>query len=697
MYKFRDITQVVEASESVLPSEALMINGEYIENLIPGYRTLNVAGRESLSPEIETFTTGVRDGSTKLSRRYPERIITITYQLVAKTNEAFREAFNTLAKVLNVEDAELIFNDEQDKYFIGTPYTIEEVEPGRKAVTGKFEILCVDPFKYSVYEYEAEADLVDNTILVDYNGSHKSFPILQANFYKEDESSEDGETVQQISGAGDCGFVGFFAENEKIIQVGDPNEVDGEENAFPASQTLILNDFDNANAWGTAAKSLWALNNGVVFPSSNKQMGNVAILSSPHQQRALSAGSKTTTVLKNAKSTSSEPIFYYSITARAFSRKERQVTLSFAVTAKMAKSSNFFGKGYILKGSLCVAGEWHDFTFKNSSERWEGNSGHTVTVKVTLGNIVPSTSSVSVKFRAFRGDNLGTAGILDTVSCAPAQIPVVIISSNNYYLAASSYGSANGCWHGASISRDIPADKTGIVGATNFRLSYTHLMCIGDSDSASKPSNQLGAFQVQITDSENNQVAGIRIEKNTSGTKADLIFSAKNFTKTYTKAVDVTYKNNYLTISNKNNVQHCGIDKNGNTITFKCAGKEFAWKNDELQNVIATKVTFSFEQYAGHIALSYNGVSRISFSKNNCETYKDVPNKFGSGDVLEVDCGSGEIFLNGILKPELGALGNDWETFYLKPGLNQIGIAYSDWVQEGFEPTFKVRYREVYI
>ena len=42
MYEFRDTIERV--SEGViLPSEALMINGEYIEHLIPGYRTLTVS------------------------------------------------------------------------------------------------------------------------------------------------------------------------------------------------------------------------------------------------------------------------------------------------------------------------------------------------------------------------------------------------------------------------------------------------------------------------------------------------------------------------------------------------------------------------------------------------------------------------------------------------------------------------------
>ena len=144
MYKFIDTTEV---SERWLPSEALKLNGQYIEDQIAGYRTLNVAGREALSPDVATYNTGIRDGSKAKGKRYPERIITVKYQIIAESNEAFREAFNKLGRILDVENAELIFEDEPDKFFVGTPCAVSEVEPGRNAVVGEFEILCADPFK----------------------------------------------------------------------------------------------------------------------------------------------------------------------------------------------------------------------------------------------------------------------------------------------------------------------------------------------------------------------------------------------------------------------------------------------------------------------------------------------------------------------------------------------------------------------
>ena len=81
MYNFVDTNGYAEGT--ALPSEALKINGAYLENKVTGYRTLYVKGREMLAPDIETYETGVRDGSTLQSKRFPARTITVGYQLIA--------------------------------------------------------------------------------------------------------------------------------------------------------------------------------------------------------------------------------------------------------------------------------------------------------------------------------------------------------------------------------------------------------------------------------------------------------------------------------------------------------------------------------------------------------------------------------------------------------------------------------------
>ena len=62
--------------------------------------------------------------------------------------------------------------------------------------------------------------------------------------------------------------------------------------------------------------------------------------------------------------------------------------------------------------------------------------------------------------------------------------------------------------------------------------------------------------------------------------------------------------------------------------------------------------------------------------------------------MITADCSKTSILLNGTEDPALGALGNDWEDFYIHPGINQIHMAYSEW---GKLPDGLLRYREVFI
>ena len=683
MYNFIDVN---EASESVvLPSEALKINGEYIENQIEGYRTLNVSGREALSREVETYSTGVRDGSKNKSKRYPERIITVRYQLIAKSNEAFRDAYNKLAQILNVEDAELIFNDEQDKFFTGTPCNIGEVEPGRNAVVGEFEILCADPFKYSVIEYEAIPCLDEHSILFDYKGTYKCYPTLVAEFYKEDEASEDGETEVALTGSGDCGYVAFFNENEKIIQLGDPDETDGE-NSYAKSQTLVSSEFKKSTAWGTAAQKQWAVNSGVTSSDAVVQTGSPGMGVASY---AVSGQKDTSGTLLTATSSAEIPWVKYKVIAKATNRTEKSVKVTVSVTASLSGSNEYWHNSGELVGSIYIGGAWHNVTLKSAHDRWNGTTGHTKNITVTVTGLSASTTSLTdIKFKATRSDNIGKTGVLAATACKNLTISKYIADvPETYYLTASDFGSGSD-WHGPSITRTLPADKSGVIGATNFTLSYAQKMSIGNEKNAT---NQLGAFQVLLSDASGKVVCGVNVYKGSSGKNAKLRFYMNNSV-VQTMDVDLSHGNKYF-----NSSKTSTITKSGQTVTFDICGIKKTFRNSAIASVAVRKVTFTISKFGTKTPLSYNGLYWAKFVKNNCDTWKDVPNKFSANDILEADCRSGEIFLNGASTPALGALGNDWEGFFLTPGLNQIGFSYSNWVESSYAPCVKVRFREVFL
>lgn len=684
MYNFVDVT---EASESnVLPSEAMMFNGEYLENLIAGYRTLNVTGREALSPLLDTFETGTRDGERLKGKRYPPRILVITYQLITESNEAFREAYNQLGGILDVEDAQIIFNDEQDKFYTGTPSLIGEVEPGLNSVIGKIEITCYDPFKYSLLEHEADAALGDTSILVDYNGTYKAYPILQADFYKESDVADDGETAQEITGAGDCGYVAFFTEDEKIIQLGDPNEADGI-SGLAKSQTLFNQTFQSPTAWGTTAQSLWAVNSSPPFPVTVANTGSVVMAPS------IKTSAYYTTAAEKYILTAAQNSVQYRVKAQSYNRTANAANIKVTVTANCA---TMIDKNAIIQLCLTVNGVNHRQYLKtNFDGYWGTHRAITRSFVITVSGLTSSQSSFSgIYFKAERLDGNGTNGSFSQRLCTAVPLGTYVSGTeSDYYLTPSSYGTASGyTWHGPSITQAIKADAAGVVGAKSFTLTYQQKMCIGNYTNAS---NEYGGFHCYMYDSNNVAVAGVRVVKTAAGRNASLMLFV-NGIKVHQVGIDLSYNNPYFG-AGSNAVRTTTIRKDGSTIVFNVGGYRVVFTESAVKDKAVTKVTFMFEQRTGATALSYNGLYYAKFVKDNCDTYKDTPNKFSANDVLEADCRDGSIYLNGIASPELGALGNNWEDFVLTPGLNQIGYSFSEWVKDEYAPTVKLRYREVFL
>lgn len=538
MYSFIDTIESQGSAD--LPSEALKLNGEYIENQIEGYRTLYVAGREILSQELTTYETGVRDGSNLSYRRYPSRTITVGYQLIAEDNDAFREAYNKLNALLDVEDAEMIFADEPDKFFRGTPSGAGDVDPGKNAVKGEIEFTCTDPFKYSVQEYEASPVADDGTtFVIEYNGTQKSYPTFEVSFADQDESEG------ALTGNGDCGFVVFMNEDQKVIQIGEPEETDGE--TYEKSQTLVNQTF---NKWDSSVTKNWAVNTGAnTNPDVHKQMGSI---------------------------------------------------------------------------KLTTYGSYQAIT-------------------------------------------------------------------------ANSFGSYNNAWHGPTVTRIIPADASGEQGAINWQASWKQLMSISQNTNGSKEKGVFQCLLNNVSGSAITTVAAVAVWKSATGNKATIRFYVHG-QKNVDVQIDISWFNKYFGWTGSTRpvpTRTSTIQKKGDTITFNIAGIKRSFTSPAVADMEVHHMTFWFGQYGTATPLYTNGLIYAKFIKDNCNTWQDIPNKFSANDVLMVDCESAQIYLNDIETPELGALGNDWDNFYLKPGTNQIGVAWSDWTTNN--PTFKIKYREAFL
>lgn len=218
MYNFVDTTE--SQGSASLPSEALNLNGKYIEDMIPGYRTLHVKGRELLECEIDDFENGNADGTQYRGKRYRPRVITVTYLLMSDSNTAFRGAYNKLNGLLDVPESVLIFADEPDKYFIGTKASHTDVTPGTNSVVGEIEFYCTDPFKHSIVETPFPASVNSDGVMeaTIVNNGTESVPISY-----------------EITHNHENGYIGIVSEHG-AMQYGYVDELDKE---VRKSQVLV--------------------------------------------------------------------------------------------------------------------------------------------------------------------------------------------------------------------------------------------------------------------------------------------------------------------------------------------------------------------------------------------------------------------------------------------------------------------------
>lgn len=204
-----------------LPTEAMSYNGVYLENEIDGYRTLSVTGRELMESEVTDQEIDGMDGSYYRYKTTPARTITVKYQLRAGGSREFRDAFNKMNKLLSGEQVKVIFNDESDKYFIGTKTSNTQVDGGSNNVIGEIEIYCSDPCKYSTTEKEFTA--IDDVLNIVNEGT---VPV---------------SIDYDITATSETGYIGLVSE-EGIMQYGKIEELDGE--TYKQSEWLAsIDDF----------------------------------------------------------------------------------------------------------------------------------------------------------------------------------------------------------------------------------------------------------------------------------------------------------------------------------------------------------------------------------------------------------------------------------------------------------------------
>lgn len=166
-YLFRDLGEKERSFSKFLPTSALSYDGLLLEEVIDGYQTLTVTGREMLSVDLTTEKSNV--GSIITHQGLPAREITVKYKLTDRNPQQLQRKFKQLLRLLYREaDVPIYFKDEPGYTYFGRYSAADSIPGDTNNVVSSYTIYCQDPLKYSPEYTCTDGHIVTETSFITY-------------------------------------------------------------------------------------------------------------------------------------------------------------------------------------------------------------------------------------------------------------------------------------------------------------------------------------------------------------------------------------------------------------------------------------------------------------------------------------------------------------------------------------------------
>ena len=285
--------------------------------------------------------------------------------------------------------------------------------------------------------------------------------------------------------------------------------------------------------------------------------------------------------------------------------------------------------------------------------------------------------------------------------------------------------SSTAIWNGAGFSVHLNKDSGGSNTAKDFfALGQIAMSVMKDArNQHTADPTQVGMMQFVVSTENKQPILGMVFLKNnqstdveirlyvgtTNGDAVEILSDRVTSTNKNLNVIPNSYRNKYLYWDHG----EFSMSKIGNKIDFYVDHKHHTFdprsipQIDTILNYEAAYVNFFISGLDttgvnGKFGASYKPLGEayirgFGVEKYNATKMEDIVNTFTNGNSLEVNTGDGTVKVDGIIRNNLGAIGNEWDRLYLRPGHNIISAAYSNWVATDEKPTLQLRYRKVYI
>ena len=687
MYDFRETTTFTGSDDNQRPAEAMLIDGHYIEDLIPGYSTLQVSGRELLSQSIEKQTIGKSDGEFIQYVRNPSREIVVGYRLAAADNLSFRQAFYKLNDILHGENHQVSFNDDPSKYWIATFSDIDDVPKGRNAITSSFTLFVPDGIAHSVATQTA-----DNMPYKNYpaNQLHNTgFGWKNSNDWNPSIWTPDGTITNQY------GIITSANTSKSVIQ----HTVSQSESSWITSemtvtisvyvqgQGSISSGYFNGSDWEEDSQAQQVDSDDYV------QLSFIRVINAVHLDDgspifSINAFCPSSTIqiklLKVELGSTVSPWSpnpadpeYYSDTITVHNGGTYPVEP--VITTTMHADNGLIALINSQGGVLQFGNpEEADGVERQRSEvaRYEGFDKEPAGAAYNTGQ----TNSHYYYIAAQKNVMEGSVKYADDDGSA---VEPVFLPTNSYY------------WEGPSLHlKTTNASNGSNTGSFIAKWRYKFNSNV----------SALGAIEMTL-DNDTGVAYQVIIRSNYAG-KDDVdvqVFAGSTLVFQQTLNRSVFSNGRYY---------EAKLTKLGNTLNLQLAGivqggikpSEVVTRNPPLimppimltsdqASLPITGATLWFQRFENY-PYPDMGVYDMDIEWLNVDYWADLSNRFSAGDVATIDVANRQILVNGVINADLQLIDNDWKKFRLLPGDTQILAQRSSWAQP-YE--LEVAFREAFL
>ena len=246
---------------------------------------------------------------------------------------------------------------------------------------------------------------------------------------------------------------------------------------------------------------------------------------------------------------------------------------------------------------------------------------------------------------------------------------------------------------------DIPADRDGVKGGTDFRVDFNakfHALQLG----------QTGVIRVGVISDRNEVIAQYEIGKtDRSGNVMTANFQVDEQGKEKWYEMRKFHANNgeYEPANKSFNTRTGDVwfMKEGSKLTFMLDGHLWGYTNEKLKTMRFSKIVIQMGHVYAVPQVEVMAIESLSFTKLNTHRYANVDNKYKPNSIVTIDNWNGEVWISpdgtsekGFISQSEVVKGSNW--VILPKGKSKLQFSFSNWMK-GDLPEIEIDFNEQYL